>query len=474
MEELTNRGGVLDKLMDAVFDAAVLVDRQGRIIHASKGTAELAGQTQEALRSQPISVLHPDTKYEHIIRNGKAEIELVKSVTGRKCIVNVVPITWKGEVIAVLGIVVFRGLGQLKAVLASLVEQSKKEYDPDQTYDALARLDSSYTFDDFIGETPVVKKLLAQCRRAALSPYPVLITGETGTGKEILASAIHSEYRRNSFAPFIKINCTAIPHDLLESELFGHEKGAFTGAVAAKKGKFELASGGSILLDEIGDMDLGLQGKLLRAIEEKEFERVGGTKLLPLNARILASTNRSLKELCRQGRFRWDLYYRLSIIEIKVPPLRARKEDIPLLTRHLAEKHGAEISFSPGALRALMEYDWPGNVRELRNVVLRLSLVGERKVVTAEEVKAVLGEDQGPTGPGIIGQDPVRGEKEAPPGTDSVAAEEKEAILRALELCHFNVAAAARRLGVCRATLYSRIRKYNIVLQRTYLPRMYT
>lgn len=461
-EELRTRGGVLDKIMDTAFDASILIDRNGRIIHNSEGSVRLLKMPREELIGRHISIADPASPFDRVIRTGRAEFGVVVVIKGRKCLTNLLPVVWKGEVIGVLGMVLFRSMNQLKKILASLSEEGKA----DQIYDVVARVDSNYTFDDFIGESRVVKEMLEQCRRAALTPYPVLITGETGTGKEILASAIHSENLNNSFAPFIKINCTAIPHDLLESELFGYEKGAFTGAVTAKKGKFELASGGSILLDEIGDMDPRLQSKLLRVIEEKEFERIGGTRLLPLNARIIASTNGNLKELCRQGKFRLDLYYRLSTVEIKIPPLRARREDIPLLVKHFLEKENMELLFSRDALDVLMRYDWPGNVRELRNVINRLVIMNLRRTVTADDVRLVLKNGGAPA----AGGEPAggaSGERAVwSAGEGSLQAAEREVILGALERCNFNISAAARQLGISRATLYSKIRKNRIVLRK--------
>ncbi len=357
LEEIHTRGGVLDKFMDTAFDAAVLVDRNGRLIHCSSGSVQTF-KVPEAVIGQPIRNFDPLSPFDHVLQTGKAMMGIMVIIKGRKCMTNLIPINSKGEVIGVLGMVLFKNLTTLKRILSSL-DDAEHRFMKD-AYSAIARVDSSYTFEDYVGESKIVTEMLDQCKRAARTFYPILIIGETGTGKEILASAFHSESLNKSFRPFVKINCTAIPNELLESELFGYEKGAFTGAVSKKKGKFELAAGGSILLDEIGDMDMRLQSKLLRVLEEKEYERIGGTKLLPINARMIASTNRDLDELCRQGKFRPDLYYRLSVIEIRVPPLRFHKEDIPLLIEHLMRREGIDLSFPSDIIELLMQYRLAG------------------------------------------------------------------------------------------------------------------
>lgn len=268
-----------------------------------------------------------------------------------------------------------------------------------------------------------------------------------------------------SFSPFIKINCTAIPDELFESELFGHEKGAFTGAVSAKKGKFELASGGSILLDEIGDMNLRLQSKLLRVLEEKVYERIGGNKLLPLNARVIASTNRNLKELCKEGKFRQDLYYRLNTIEIKVPPLRDRKDDIPLLVEHFIRQNNLNVSFSKEALEIFIQYNWPGNIRELRNVINRLSVNYAKKEIKPEHIQQVI-KDYFNLSSDVIDTNIFQNTTNSTSLESSFESQEKKLLINTLQHCNYNISHAAKQLKVCRATLYNKIRKYNITLNK--------
>ena len=243
------------------------------------------------------------------------------------------------------------------AVLKRAIQTLERSTDPVSVTTG-AKTSGHYTFSDFIGEADNVVLTIEQCQRISHTDHPVLLIGETGVGKEIIADAIYSEYSQGQNIPFVKINCSAIPKDLLESELFGHEKGAFTGATNLKKGKFELAAGGILLLDEIGEMDLSLQSKLLRVLEAKEFERIGGSRVIPMKARIIASTNQNLKQMVASGKFRMDLYYRLNTFEINIPPLRAHKQDIPLLIQHFIQQDGLELEFSEDAKGMLMNYVW--------------------------------------------------------------------------------------------------------------------
>jgi len=444
---LQTRGGALDQILDAAFDAAVILDQNGLIIHNTHGSARLIGRTQAEVVGLHITQIDPVSPFEKALRTGQAEHNLLTVINGRKCLCSIYPVFSGGQMVGIIAVMLFQGLANLKKIIASLNDGMAA--DSHEVYNAVARIDSNYTFEDFIGESPAIQHLLHHCRSVAQKKvHPILILGETGTGKEILASAFHSQSMDAHFTPFIKINCTAIPNDLLESELFGHEKGAFTGAVAAKKGKFELAAGGMILLDEIGDMDLRLQSKLLRVLEEGEYERIGGTKVLPLNARVIASTNQELRESCRKGRFRPDLYYRLSNVEIRIPPLRARREDIPLLIDHLIAKAGLSMTLSPGAIEVLMQYHWPGNVRELRNVLNWLSILNSDRAITPEEVRQALSDKLEETWD--------------LPAMPPPASAERAATLQALERCQQNVTAAAKLLGISRTALYARMRKHQI------------
>jgi two-component system nitrogen regulation response regulator NtrX len=280
----------------------------------------------------------------------------------------------------------------------------------------------------------------------------VLVTGENGSGKELVAEAIHRLSKRAA-GPFVKLNCAAIPKDLVESELFGYEKGAFTGALQAKRGRLEVADGGTLFLDEIGDLSLEAQAKLLRAIETGEVERVGGTKTLHCDARIVAATNKDLTQAIEDGEFRQDLFFRLNVLPLNVPPLRERAGDIELLARHfLARFCGAEglplKRLSPEALAALEAYAWPGNVRELRNLMERAAILVEGEQVRDVDVEPWLVAEGGD--PDAVG---LRGE---------IGRREADAIRKALESAGWNVTQAAAGLGIDRTNLHRKMRKYGI------------
>ena len=360
-----------------------------------------------------------------------------------------------------LGTVLFRSLNAVKEIFSGAGEGEVGEI-----YQNIARSDSGYTFEDFLGESPPARALREQCRRAAGSGEPVLVIGETGTGKEIVAGAIHSARHGAAFAPYITLNCTAIPENLLESELFGHEKGAFTGATEARMGKFQLAGDGDILLDEIGDMDLQMQSKLLRVLESREFERVGGREIIPLRAGIIASTNQNLLAMSERRAFRADLYYRLSTIELYLPPLRARPEDIPLLIDRLCAQKGGRLRLTSQAMEYLQRYTWPGNVRQLKNLVGRWLVFYDGVQITGRHVVDELtigqrsyNEAFGVTDP-LAGTASPSGPASAPPPT--LADQERAALEQALAYARGNRALAARVLGISRTALYQKLERFHL------------
>jgi two-component system nitrogen regulation response regulator NtrX len=303
-----------------------------------------------------------------------------------------------------------------------------------------------------VGESDAMNLLWEDIERAAPSKGRVLICGENGTGKELVAAAIHEKSPRRK-KPFVKVNCAAIPRDLIESELFGHEKGAFTGATTRKEGKFELADTGSLLLDEIGDMSLETQAKLLRALEENEFEHLGGKTSISVDVRVISSTNKDLAREIKEGNFREDLYFRISVIPIEVPPLRERKEDIPLLVDHFMrlfceENNRAPKEISDGAVKVMMSYHWPGNVRELKNLVERLVIMTDEKAIKETHVTPLL------SGAKVVSADK--------PLSDLVEGFEKSLILSELKRTGWNVSQAAARLDIDRANLHRKMRRYGI------------
>jgi two-component system nitrogen regulation response regulator NtrX len=314
---------------------------------------------------------------------------------------------------------------------------------------------------ELIGSSPAMRELRAAVERAAGSSARVLITGENGTGKELVARALHAGSPRAG-GPFVKVNCAAIPRDLIESELFGHEKGSFTGAMSRKIGKIESADQGTLLLDEIGDMAEEAQAKLLRVLEEKEVERVGGAKPVPVDVRVLAATNQDLPRAIAEGRFREDLFYRLNVVPLRVPALRERLEDVPELVEsfraRLAEESGRPApTFAAAALAALREWSWPGNVRELRNVVERLGIMADSDSVGAEDVRSILREAR-PPDPAALGP---AGE-EGLPLRELLERTERRAIERALERARGTISEAAKALGMDRANLHRKMRRLGL------------
>lgn len=317
-----------------------------------------------------------------------------------------------------------------------------------------SELSDKADFRTIIGSSKEMEKVFDVIRKVADTEASVLITGESGTGKELVARSLHANSSRRD-APFVAINCAAIPRELLESELFGHVKGAFTGAVKDKIGKFQAAEGGTLFLDEVGELPVELQPKLLRALQEKEVEPVGGTRVQKLDVRVVSATNLNVDKAIADGTFREDLYYRLSVIPMHLPPLRERRIDIPLLIKYFCAKHGSEkISFDKNALETLVMYPWPGNVRELENTVERLLIMRNSDVIGIGELPEKLLVN-GPSGSAVI---------KLPDEGYSLEQLEREIVVEALERNGWNQTAAARFLRIPRHTLIYRIEKYGITL----------
>jgi nitrogen regulation protein NR(I) len=323
-----------------------------------------------------------------------------------------------------------------------------------------------------VGQSQAMRQVYEVVGKVADSPSTVLVTGESGTGKELVAQALHRGSSRRD-KPLIKVNCAAIPKDLVESELFGYERGAFTGAVGSKPGRFELADGGTLFLDEIGEIPLEMQVKLLRALQESEFERVGGVKTIRVDVRLIAATNRDLKALIAEGRFREDLYYRLNVVPIALPPLRDRREDIPLLVQHFIEKYDRRLGkkverMDEEAMQVLLRYLWPGNIRELENLVERSVLFADGPVISAAQLPDSLRERlPGPAAP-IAAVGPL-GAIAAPSGASmkeivrqAQAELERELITRALEETGGNVTRAAKRLQISRKSLQIKMKELGL------------
>ncbi len=377
-----------------------------------------------------------------------------------------VPIKFKGESIGVLSADrIFRDKAitidediRVLEIVASIIGQyvtlwrhyRKSEQEKE---DLRLELKGKYSLPNIIGISDKIQEIFESVHRVASSKATVLLYGESGTGKELIAKAIHYISPRAK-GPFIRFNCASIPEGLLESELFGHEKGAFTGAMTSRKGRFELADGGTLLLDEVGDLPLSLQPKILRALQEKEFERVGGEKTIKVDVRLIAATSRNLEELVSKGKFREDLYYRLNVVPLFMPPLRERKEDIPLLTEYFLNRFNREneksISMSSEALRILINYNWPGNVRELENTIERLVVMSNGKHIEPSDLPINLRLSS--TKGGSLN-------KSLKTGIEDI---ERESIIQALEEAGWIQAKAARILGITPRQIGYKIKKYAI------------
>ncbi|MEZ4601131.1 MAG: sigma-54 dependent transcriptional regulator [Syntrophotaleaceae bacterium] len=339
---------------------------------------------------------------------------------------------------------------ELKLVVRKAIEVSNLSRENRQLKD---RLTEKIDFENIVGISPAMERVFNIVRKVADTEATILITGESGTGKELVARAIHLLSSRKA-AVFTPINCAAIPRDLLESELFGHVKGAFTGATADKTGKFKQADGGTLFLDEVGELSLDLQPKLLRALQERIVEPVGSTKSIPVDVRVVAATNLDMEEAMKNGNFRDDLYYRLSVIPIHIPPLRERKEDIPLLLKHFAMKHSREdVEFDREAIAALTDYPWPGNVRELENTVQRLIIMRETETIRRADLpEKILCGTKGSKNKVV--NIPVEGYP--------LEQLEKEVVIEALERKGWNRTSAAEFLKIPRHILLYRMEKYGI------------
>ncbi|MFD2369037.1 sigma-54 interaction domain-containing protein [Brevibacillus sp. GCM10020057] len=445
----------MSKLLEVVFENAhepmVVTDRDGKILLMNRSYREFLN-VQDVV-GKPVTEVIENTRMHIVGQAGVAEIADIQSIKGQKMIAHRIPIMYEGKVLAVLGTVLFQDVKELTS-LAAMVDQLKDEL----TYykkELRRRLGATYHIEQIVGYSQKMQELKQFSQKVARSDSTVLITGESGTGKELFAHAIHAESKRK-MGPFIRVNCAAIPDTLLESELFGYEEGAFTGAVRrGKKGKFELANHGTILLDEIGDMPLPLQAKLLRVLQEKEVERVGAVRATPIDVRVIASTNQDLPASIKEGKFRADLYYRLNVVSLSIPPLRERLEDLPELVsnllKQLAEATGVTVrTIDDDVWGVLKSYSWPGNVRELRNVLERAMHLMEGDVLKKEHVWLPAASDE-PVHP--AGVRPLK---------ETLEMAEREALRQAMREAGGNKQEAAKLLRISKSTFYEKWEKYKM------------
>jgi two-component system NtrC family response regulator len=324
-------------------------------------------------------------------------------------------------------------------------------------------LEKKYGFPNIVGESRVMQEILALVKRVAQSKATVLVTGESGTGKELIARALHQVSNR-AHKTFVSVNCAALTETLLESELFGHERGAFTHAVAMRKGRFELADGGTLFLDEVAEMSQALQVKLLRVLQEMEFERVGGVRTIKVDVRMVAASNRDLKEEVEAGRFREDLFYRLNVVHLHLPPLRQRQEDIPLFATHFIQKYATEnvrgkVRLTPEALKVLVQYAWPGNVRELENVMERAVILCGNNLITPQDLPGEMAPAVQDARLDIDRFIPLH-----TPLQETLESIEEQMIRRALEVSGNVQVRAAEMLGITKSLLQYKLKKYNLTL----------
>ncbi len=454
LAELKESIEMLEDILNYAYEGYVLVDPEGRIVKMNY--EKLMGIKEEDAIGKPVQEVIENTRMHIVVKTGKKEIRDVQRIQGYDMITNRIPIIKENKVIGAVGTVLFKDISEVKELAHQLLDLQSKI---NKYKGEIERIEGTkYSFDSIITRNPKMEYLKKVGKRAAETNSTVLITGESGTGKELFAHAIHrASYRRAE--PFIAINCAAIPRDLLESELFGYDRGAFTGARReGKPGKFEQALGGTIFLDEIGDMPLEMQAKILRVLESKEFERIGSNKKIAFDARVIAATNENLEEAVTKGKFREDLYYRLNVVSIDIPPLRERKEDIEPLANHilkylLQEMKLGEKEITKETMKILKKYNWPGNVRELRNVLERAINLSTGKLILPEHLPERL----------LNGSIHIAGSVEDIPLLRDVVAEaEIEAIRKALILSNGNKSLAAERLGIHRTALYKKIDKYKI------------
>lgn len=443
----------LQMILESVQDGICVVDRSGEVTYVNPSYLRIVHKTPEMVVGQNVFETAADGNRCAVLRSGIARIGSIRhKKDGTTIVANVNPIFVDGEIAGVVSVI--KDITEIQTLMERLSQVSAKAEYLEQ--ELLRTKKTAQAFANYIGKSGKVVDVLALASKAADSSANVLIRGESGTGKEVIAEGIHYASGRRR-GPFIRVNCGAIPGALLESELFGHEKGAFTGAVRRKLGKFELANHGTIFLDEIGELDKNLQVKLLRVLQQKEFDRVGGEETIHVDVRIIAATNRDLEAMVREGTFRDDLYYRLNVIPIILPPLRDRPDDIPLLVEHFIEKISKENKkdvrgITPDAMQMFMHYRWPGNVRELENVIERVITLMDTDLITAAMLPSYIKGDIAGREVQSLADDTVLPWEEY----------EKQIIANALRQgTSFN--GAAKLLRISHKTVAAKARKYGLV-----------
>lgn len=472
---------VLQLILDTMYEGIVLVDEQGHIQEMNHAYLKLLDARREEIIGRHVTEVIENTRMHEVLKTGIPERGHLQKIKGHDMIVHRIPIWKDGKIIGALGTLIFESMGELYRIIERTQElmQVNKSGNPDLSQDMSSAFHRhAYTVDETIGQSPAIELVKQLARKAAKTPVTVLLTGESGTGKEVMAQGIHYESNRAN-GPFVTVNCAAIPENLVEAELFGYEDGAFTGARrGGKPGQIESAHLGTLFLDEIGEMSMNMQAKLLRVLEAGEIQRVGGITKRYVNTRIISATNRNLEEMVRVGKFREDLYYRLNIIRLHLPPLRERREDIPLLLALYLEEASRRlqkplVKVSAEVVDAFMLYDWPGNIRELVHTVEVLVSLADSSRITMADFPPHLNKFFEPAkcnlpsmgmapstvldkGDGKIASLKAIGARE------SIANYERNMIRDVLETSGGNKSLAAQKLGIHRSTLYEKLKRYQL------------
>ncbi|CAM3765649.1 sigma-54-dependent Fis family transcriptional regulator [Alkalicoccus chagannorensis] len=435
----------MEMVLELSHDGIIMVDREGIITMVNQEYADFIGQPQDALVGRHVTDVIENTRMHLVAESGRPEIADIQRIKGDYMVANRLPLYKDGHLVGAVGKVMFKNLGGFKA-LKRRIEKLEKELD---TYRGEWQESNraKYQFHQLIGESPAWQQTKRLAQQASETDSSVLLLGESGTGKELFAHAIHHASSRAP-GPFVKVNCAAIPGDLIESELFGYVEGSFTGAKrGGKKGRFEAAEGGTIFLDEIGELPIHMQVKLLRVLQEREVEPIGSNASKQVDIRVIAATNRDLDAMIEDGHFRLDLFYRLNVFTLEIPPLRDRPDDLHVLVPHFLEKISTRLGsrtpeLEDSAWQQLRRYHWPGNTRELENVIERMvNVVPDGRVLTAAHLPAALSGGR---------LDPPR------PLADVLAEAEQQAIEQALAYTEGNKAQAARLLGISRTSFYEK------------------
>lgn len=444
----------LENIFEQAYDGVMVVDMNGIVTRITNSYCRFLNIEQRDAIGHHCTEILPSSRMHIVAQTGQAEIGEVMDINGKEAMVMRLPLREDGKLIGAVGKVMFRDVQDLRTLAEKLdvLENKLKFYEKELKHYQKFR----YTFSNIIGKSQALLQAKELAEKAALGKSTVLLRGESGTGKELFAHAIHAASIRHD-KPFVRVNCGAIPAELLEAELFGYDEGAFTGAKkGGKPGKFELANGGTIFLDEIGDLPIAMQAKVLRILQEKEVERVGSNRLQQLDLRVIAATHRDLEKMVGQGEFRRDLYYRLNVFTVTVPPLREREGDVLLLSNHLLAKFQRELGSSLKKLDRWVEelfqlYAWPGNVRELQNAIERAINVAEGEFIQIEDLPLYLQDLEG-----------RRGNTTLQPLALELAEAERRAILKALKTAGGNKVKAAEILGIHRTNLYRKMDKYGL------------